>query len=171
MGRPEPIIEYARKIGKSTAEFTVKDLTEFMKWWFKQPPRKDLMEATPEQRKTYEEDCKKVQKFFKEQRIVQARKPVGAQVERILGMSKQQRYERAVKSRLTSEQVVDIDQVEFEEEVEVQSDAIVCSMELTKVDVEALLWAINEIFENYDLTGTVHDLSLKSVQEGLMGVE
>lgn len=162
MSRPEPIIEYAHKIGKNTAEFTVKDLTAFMKWWFKQPPRKDLMEATPAQREIYKADVAKVQKFFKEQKTGQ----VGAQVERVLGMSKQQRYERAMKSRLTSE-VMNMDEVELEEDPE----KIVCSMELTKVDVEALLWAINEIFENYDLTGTVHDLSLKSVQEGLQEVE
>ena len=51
-----------------------------------------------------------------------------------------------------------------------EEEVVVCSMELTKVDVEALLWALHEIFENYDLTGTVHDLALKGLQEGLEGV-
>lgn len=43
MDRPFPIVEYARKIGKNTAEFTAVDLSNFMKWWMKQPLRKDLV--------------------------------------------------------------------------------------------------------------------------------
>lgn len=43
MGRPFPIVEYAHKINKNTAEFTVNDLVAFMKWWVKQPVRKDIM--------------------------------------------------------------------------------------------------------------------------------
>lgn len=170
--RPAPIIEYAHKIGKNTAEFTVKDLVGFMKWWMKQPPRKDLMEATPAQIATYKADVAKVQKYFKEQK-----------------MSKTSQYNNAMRSRLgnrnepsarlTSNQVVDVEQaddsvaMEMSEEMmaeEVVSEETVCSMELTKTDVEALLWAINEIFENYELAGTVHEKSLKDLQEGLSGV-
>lgn len=43
MGRPFPIVEYAHKINKNTAEFTVNDLVAFMKWWVKQPVRKDIL--------------------------------------------------------------------------------------------------------------------------------
>lgn len=43
MSRPFPIIEYAHKIKKNTAEFTVNDLVAFMKWWVKQPVRKDIL--------------------------------------------------------------------------------------------------------------------------------
>lgn len=40
--RPSPIVEYARKIGKNTAEFTASDMANFVSWWMKQPIRKDL---------------------------------------------------------------------------------------------------------------------------------
>ena len=151
MNRPPPIIEYARKIGKNTAEFTVRDLQKFMQWYIKQPPRKDYMEATAAQRKMYEEDKKKVQEYHKEQ-----------------NMANNKQYTNAMKSRLTSNQVEDMANVVMEEET--PAEEIVCSMELTQIDVEALLWALHEIFENYDLTGSVHDLALSNLQKGLQGM-
>ena len=151
MSRPSPIIEYARKIGKNTAEFTVRDLQKFMQWYIKQPPRKDYMEATAAQRKMYEEDKKKVQEYHKEQ-----------------NMANNKQYTNAMKSRLTSNQVEDMANVVMEEET--PAEEIVCSMELTQIDVEALLWALHEIFENYDLTGSAHDLALSNLQKGLQGM-
>ena len=41
--RPYPIVEYAHKLKKSTAEFTTTDLVAFTKWWIKQPDREDLL--------------------------------------------------------------------------------------------------------------------------------
>ena len=38
-----PIIEYAHKIGKNTAEFTASDMSRYTAWWIKQPVREDLM--------------------------------------------------------------------------------------------------------------------------------
>ena len=52
MGRPFPIVEYAHKINKNTAEFTVNDLVAFMKWWTKQPVRKDILTMRNEYKKT-----------------------------------------------------------------------------------------------------------------------
>jgi hypothetical protein len=43
MSRPFPLIEYAQKIGKNTAELTAVDMTKFMKWYMMQPQRKDLL--------------------------------------------------------------------------------------------------------------------------------
>lgn len=38
-----PIVEYAHKIGKNTAEFTASDMSRYTAWWIKQPVREDLM--------------------------------------------------------------------------------------------------------------------------------
>jgi hypothetical protein len=34
-----PIVEYARLIGKNTADFTVMDMEKFMKWYMSQKPK------------------------------------------------------------------------------------------------------------------------------------
>lgn len=52
MSRPFPIVEYAHKINKNTAEFTVNDLVAFMKWWVKQPVRKDILAMRNEYKKS-----------------------------------------------------------------------------------------------------------------------
>jgi glutamate-1-semialdehyde aminotransferase len=115
------MVEYAKSIGKNTAEFTTKDMANFTKWWMGQPQKEEILQA----------------------------------------IKKQQKRAGQVVKQLNTEDV----------KMENQEEEAVCSMELTRVDVEALLWAINEIFENYDLTGTPHDWALKSLQEGLQGVE
>jgi len=138
--KPYPLIEYAQMVGKNTAEFSLKDFAGYMKWWLKQKPRKDIMEATAAQRKVYEDDVKSMKQWREEGKMAK----------------------EMVKGNFAVDSVV----VGEEEEEEV----VVCSMELTRVDVDSLLWAINEIFENYDLTGSVYDLSLQSLKEGLEGV-
>lgn len=52
MARPFPIVEYAHKIDKNTADFTVNDLVAFMKWWTKQPVRKDILAMKQEYQKS-----------------------------------------------------------------------------------------------------------------------
>jgi len=54
-----PLVQFAQKIGKNTADLTVNDLVAYMKWWLKQPIRKDIVEATEAQRKVYEEDVRR----------------------------------------------------------------------------------------------------------------
>lgn len=146
MSRPYPIVEYAQKIGKNTAELTVNDLGKFMQWWMKQKPRKDLLKLTPEQRTQYNKDVAAMNKF-----------------------------RAAQTSRLNSNQVIDMDQAddsiaeEMAEELAVEEE-IVCSMELTALDVKALLFAIARVCEDYEMTGHEFEASLQSLQEGLNGV-
>ena len=112
--RPYPIVEYAHLIHKNTAEFTVKDLAGFMRWWVGQPERKDL-----------------------------------------LNMSR--KYDAAMKSRLTSEQVADIEQADdaiAEDMLQQMGEdecQIICEMGLTQVDIDALLWALNVVNGEYAL--------------------
>lgn len=44
-----PIVEYAHKIGKNTAEFTAKDMAAFMKWWMDQPNKENVIMAIKKQ--------------------------------------------------------------------------------------------------------------------------
>jgi hypothetical protein len=158
MSRPFPLIEYAQKIGKNTADFTVKDMINFTKEWVRQEIREDLVKMTPEQREEYNRDIVNMKQWRGEQ-----------------GMSKNsQKMKDAATSRLSvnlndQELIDDGMAIEAQEESE-QENEVVCEIGLTKTDIEALLWALHEIFENYDLTGTVHDLALKGLQEALEGV-
>lgn len=136
-----PLVEYAKKIGKNTAEFTIKDLAGFMKWWLPQKQREDLIKMGA----NYKQDLAAMKKFREEgARVNQTEVSASEELAEAL--------ENGIMKKVSGE------------------SEIVCSMELTKIDVEALLWAINEIFENYDLTGSIHDLSLQSLKEGLEGV-
>ena len=111
MSRPAPIIEYAHKINKNTAEFTVNDLVAFMKWWTKQPVRKDILTMRSE----YMQKNKKTE-------------------------------------------VKQVAQAEPE---------VVCEMGLTQADIDALKWALNEIFQNYELLGTTYEKPLTELNENL----
>lgn len=143
MSRSYPIIEYAQKIGKNTAEFTTKDLSAFMKWYMTQKPRKDLLTVTPEQRKGYEKDLKAMNKF-----------------------------RDAQTSRLPADLIGrNIEEDREEDREEVVDNEIVVELGLTRIDIDALLWALNEIFENYELTGTPHNRALLDLQESLKGIE
>jgi hypothetical protein len=145
--KPEPIIEYAHKIGKNTAEFTVKDLVAFTRWWMQQPVRKDLFnnkggsgmksELTPAQRVEYEKDKAKVQEYYRKQRENNMKTPVD---------------------------VNQIDDSEAQEEV-------VAELGLTKKDVEALKWVINQIFIDYDMNEHEYGASLQGINEVLEEVE
>ena len=131
MSRPFPLVEYAQKIQKNTAELTTSDMVKYMVWWMKQQPRKDLLAMA----KSYTT----------------------------------KKYHDAQTSRL-AEQGIESPINDGEEEIVIHTDEVVCEIGLTRVDIDALLWALHEIFENYDLTGTVHDLALKGLQEVLEGV-
>ncbi len=156
MSKPYPIVEYAHKIGKNTSEFTTKDLDAYMKWWMKQKPRKDLMEGTAAQKAQYKKDVTAMNKF-----------------------------RAAQTSRLSSDQVADIEQADDSIAEEMQEEAaqgkfaadsvvvgeeIVCSMELTALDVKALLFAIARVCEDYEMTGHEFEASLSSLKESLEGV-
>ena len=148
MARAYPIVEYAQQIGKNTAELTVNDLCAFMKWWMKQKPRKDLLEGTDEQRKQYNKDVAAMKKFRAAQ---QSRLPVNLNDQELIddGM--------AVEMQLRVDE-------------EGKCEEIVCSMELTALDVKALLFAIARVCADYEMAGHEFEPSLQSLQEGLEGV-
>jgi len=57
--KPFPLVEYAKSIGKNTAEFTLKDFAAYMKWWLKQKPREDILKMGA----NYKADLAAMQKF------------------------------------------------------------------------------------------------------------
>jgi len=126
-----PIVEYAHKIGKNTAEFTTIDMVNFNKWWMKQPTR----------------------------------------VEELINMTKKyttKSFQAAQTSRL-AEQGIESPINDGEEEIVIhEEDEIVCSMELTRKDVNALIWGIKQLFSDYEL-GEM-GISLTQLKEGLEGV-
>ena len=128
--RPYPIIEYSHKIGKNTADFTLKDFALYMKWWLKEEPRKDIMEGTEAQRKTYKKDVEDMKQWRENEAMAK-------------------------------------DNVE---EVGSEGEEVVCSMELTRTDIEALIFSIERTFADYEMEeDNVYTISLKGTLEGLQG--
>lgn len=122
VSRPFPIIEYARQIGKNTAEFTASDLSRFMRWWMKQPMREDLMK-----------------KYVSEQDF------------RIAQQESQE--------------------AEQEVEGEVDNNEVIAELGLTRKDVDALIWGLNELLRTYDFhEWSVTGESLQGIKEALEGV-
>lgn len=126
MSKPFPIIEYAHKIKKNTAEFTVNDLVAFMKWWVKQPVRKDILAMKNE--------------------YVQKNKSSNKKVDQ--------------------EMIDDGEAIEEQEEAQEES-AVVAEMTLTQLEVDALKWALGEIFANYDLDESEYNAPLTEMKESL----
>lgn len=171
-----PIVEYAHKIGKNTADFTSMDMMRFNAWWMKQP-RKGVVEAEIKQR------LKRVVAIH--ERIKQGDVVMGKTIKSV-------KLQAAQKSRLSSNQVVDVEQAEEDVEYEVvemggegeidmeaelavineklSENDIVADMGFTRIDVDALLWCINTVMTDYDMTGHDYEPSLTSLKEGLEGV-
>ena len=127
--RPYPIIEYSHKIGKNTADFTLKDFALYMKWWLKEEPRKDIMEGTEAQRKTYKKDVEDMKQWRENEAMIRKEDEVGS-----------------------------------------VSEEVVCSMELTRTDIEALIFSIERTFADYEMEeDNVYTISLKGTLEGLQG--
>jgi len=165
-----PIVEYAKKIGKNTAEFTTIDMVNFTKWWLKQPNRVQVESQIKEQLGRASRIHNQNQSDKKEfgNMTKKMNRTVGA-------------YQNAQKSRLTSDQVEDIEQVESESEIDMDAELekvnakiaendIVCDMGLTRADVTALLFAISRVFEDYDMEGHEYGESLAGLKEALEGV-
>lgn len=131
-----PLVEYAHKIGKNTAEFTASDMAKFTVWWMKNPQRQDILKAIQTQQK-------------------RATK-IG---------------ERLMKNRIADQSMIDDGEaVEAQEEAQQEESEVLCSLELTKVDIDALLFSISRTFEDYDMEGHEYGDSLSGLKEGLMGV-
>ena len=139
--RPYPIIEYARKIGKNTAEFTATDFVKFMKWWMKQPVRRDLTMGLKITKNGFEK--------FQDKKHG----------------SETMRYTQ----HPVDQEMADEGEIEglVEEAQEEQSNAteVVCELGLTKNDVRALEWALAEVLEKYDF----HEWS--ETGEALQGIK
>jgi len=79
------------------------------------------------------------------------------------------KFQEAQTSRL-AEQGIESPINNGEEEIVIHGeDEVVCSMELTKKDVKALLWAIDAAMNDYNVEGEM-GVSLTSLKEGLEGV-
>jgi hypothetical protein len=131
MNRALPLVEYAQKIGKNTAELTTSDMVNFTREWMKQQPRKDILAMA----KSYTT----------------------------------KKFQDAHTSRL-AEQGIESPINDGVEEIIIHNDEVVCEMGLTKMDVEALKFAIQRCFADYELEGHEHGVCLKSLLEALEGV-
>jgi len=146
-----PLVLYAQKIGKNTAELTAADMSKFTKEWMKEPVREDIINVTPEQRVGYNKDVAAMKQWREEGNM-----PKGYTTKK---------YQDAQTSRL-AEQGIESPINDGEEEIVIHDEnEIVCSMELTRKDVNALLWGIKQLFSDYEL-GDI-GISLSQLKEGL----
>ena len=152
-----PIVEYAHSIGKNTADFTTMDMVNFNKWWMKQP-NKEIVESQ------IRGQIYRAKQIHDDMVLNRKEDKMG---------KKSNKYKDAMTNRLSSDQVVDVEQADdfiAQEMSEVVAEEVVCSMELTKVDVDALLFALTRVFEDYNMEGHEYGASLASLKEGLEGV-
>lgn len=145
--RPFPIIEYARKIGKNTAEFTAIDFVKFMKWWMKQPIRKDLAMVD------FKKHLKKNESDWRNNM-----------------------NDKAKNKFPVDQEMVDESEVEemTEEMMQEQTDSteVVCELGLTKKDVQALVWGLGELLSTYNFSESLEiGETLANLKEALDGVE
>ena len=59
---------------------------------------------------------------------------------------------------------------EAQEEVQQESEAVI-ELGLTQLDIDALKWALKEIFENYELKGSTYGKPLLDLKQQLDGLE
>jgi hypothetical protein len=149
MAYANKIIEYAHKIEKNTADFTVKDLQAFMKIWMK-----EKSSVTPEQRTVYNQDVAAMKIWRENEKM--AKHTTG-------------KFKDAQMSRL-SELGIESPINDGKEEIIIHAEEVVCDMGLTRADVIALQWALSKIFEDYDLTNSEMEVPLKALLESLESI-
>lgn len=149
-----PIVEYAHKVGKNTSEFTAVDMANFMKWWMKQPNRIEVENQIKKQLGRSQQIHKQQQKNREEDKMA---KHTTAS------------FQKAQTSRL-AERGIESPINNGEEEIIIHDEEVVCSMELTKGDVLALLFSIHRTFADYEMDGHEYGASLTTLKEGLEGV-
>lgn len=81
-----------------------------------------------------------------------------------------QKYRKEQTEEVEVEIIQDEEVEETKEEIEEVSEDVVCTMGLTKEDVTALLFAINRVFEDYEMSTHEYGTSLAGIKEGLEGV-
>ena len=138
MGYAEKIIAYAHKINKNTAEFTVKDLCAFMKEWMRQPTKQEIAKMTPAQRAEYNKDLANMKKWREEEIIAKKKK------------------EEMMKNTEVAQDEVGAEEAE-----------IVVEMGLTQEDINAFVWALKQVIDNYDLTGSLYEKPIMDIHDNL----
>jgi hypothetical protein len=156
-----PLVEFAHKIGKNTAEFTTIDMVNFTKWWMKQPNRVQVESQIKEQ-------------LGRASTIHNQNQSDKKEFGNMTKKSTTQAFQNAQKSRLTANQIEEVE-IDMDAELEkvnakIEENDIVCDMGLTRGDVTALLFAISRVFEDYDMEGHEYGESLASLKEALEGV-
>lgn len=168
MNRPPPIIEYAHKIGKNTAEFTASDFAKFMRWWMKQPVREDLVMV----------DFKKALMNRKGAQTGRMQGKPGTVKEVIttkdvetIVIKNNKKYASEQDYRLSVQDQEQVDDGEAQEALEeaqqeeVDSTEVIAELGLTRKDVDALSWGLKELLTTYDF----HEWS--DVGERLQGIK
>lgn len=151
-----PIVQYAHKIGKNTADLTTMDMVHFTKWWVSQPQSVEVLQAMKAQQQRAAKIGKELQLNRKEDNMAKhtTTSYKNAQTSRLA--------ERGIESPINDGQ---------EEIVMHGEEEVICSMELTKADVAALLFSISRTFEDYNMAEDhPHTISLSSLKEGLEGI-
>ncbi len=151
-----PIVEYAHKIGKSTVDFTVNDLGNFMKWWAKQPGREEILNEIQQQQHRAEAIHIQSQQERKYDSMTRRHTTASFQAAQTNRLA-----ERGIESPIN----------DGKEEIVIHEDEVICSMELTQTDVQALLFSIRRTFEGYEM-GSSHPytISLSQLKDGLEGI-
>ena len=151
-----PIVKFARELKKNTAELTTMDLVRFTNKWIKEPSSIILLQAVKAQQQRAAKIGKELQLNRKEDNMAKhtTTSYKNAQTSRLA--------ERGIESPINDGQ---------EEIVMHGEEEVICSMELTKADVAALLFSISRTFEDYNMAEDhPHTISLSSLKEGLEGI-
>lgn len=120
-----PLVEYARKIGKNTADMTAYDMAKFTKWWIQQKPRKELLDMG-----------RKIVAKAKQNEQVNGAKILRNKKEEVVEM----------------DEVEEMETIEESEGETVEEQEPVCEIGLTQQDVDALVWAVSTVLGEYDFS-------------------
>ena len=132
------------------------DLVRFTNKWIKEPSSIILLQAVKAQQQRAAKIGKELQLNRKEDNMAKhtTTSYKNAQTSRLA--------ERGIESPINDGQ---------EEIVMHGEEEVICSMELTKADVAALLFSISRTFEDYNMAEDhPHTISLSSLKEGLEGI-
>lgn len=158
-----PIVEYAHKIGKNTAEFTSTDMVRFQAWWMKHPSKVIVEAGIKKQLKRVVAIHQQSEKIKQEERMgttIKSVKLQAAQTSRLPVDIMGENITNAI------EEMVE----EYVEDTKSKENETVCSMELTRADVISLIWGLQTLLNEYDFEGNDMSLTFNSLLEGLRDV-
>ena len=148
-----PIVQYAHKIGKNTADLTTMDMVHFTKWWVSQPQSVEVLQAMKAQQQRAAKIGKEIQSYKKEDNMAKHTTTS---------------YKNAQMSRLAewgNESPIN----DGQEEIIVLNKTI-CSIDLVKTDVDDLIWGLEALLNEYDLEEHRAGITFKSLLQGLKEV-